>query len=140
MKCPNCKQVTARLITMDGKNGKLVHRCDRCPPDEVTKKIVKPYKNKRARKFEKFELPKDVITATQKMRPTIKAPDNPQIRYAASADARRAGKRHTIYEFGSTTRSTRSSRVLTKAAQVLGPNPKLISDDGFKAVFESTVF
>ena len=41
-----------------------------------------------------------------------------------------------VYEMGDTSRSSRASRVFKKLAK-LGPNPKIISDDGFRVVAEA---
>ena len=91
-----------------------------------------------SRFYEKYEQPREVRAQTKALLKAIpKVPDTPAQRDIARTDSPKP--RHTIFEYGSTGKSSRNARVMTKLINKLGPNPKILKDDGFQVIAESTV-
>lgn len=144
LKCPSCGKVTERFVATADKDGNIQYLCSQCPravgKEVLEERVGRKFRSKRQRKYDKWELPKDVIKETQKLAPKRRYPDSPTLRDASSVDKLFSGKRMIVHEWGSTGKSNRNARVMQKLANKLGPNPRIISDDGFKVVAESTVF
>lgn len=137
MKCPGCNAETHRFLamTIGGKDTFACSECDEKAP-KVLRIAVRRKSNRITRKFEKYEVPREVRIATKKLMPKVKAADTPKIRDLASVNP--AKKRARVFEMGDTAKSSRNARVLTKLTNQLGPNPKILSDDGFEVLAEST--
>lgn len=137
MKCPGCKAETHRFFAM-AENGVERYACPSCEEKapRPLKLALRRHSSKRSRKFERFELPLDVIHSTQKAAPRVKYPDSPALRNIAAIDAPK--KRARVFEMGDTPKSSRSSRVMNKLTAQLGPNPKILKDDGFEVLAEAS--
>ncbi len=141
MFCPSCGAETHRFMTMEikGVQRYACPGCEKKAPKALKKAVAKKRgTSPKSRKFEKFALSKAEIKSTQARKPTVKAPDTPAIREAVNVTPSKP--RTTVYEMGSTTKSNRNARVMNKLINKLGQNPKIISDNGFKVVAESTTF
>ena len=128
MKCPSCKKSTERLLTLTHK-GELIKFCPRCPGMTIPK-----FRSHRQRKYDRWELPRDVIKQTQALRPTKRYPDSPILRDRVNATP--VKPRCVTYDWGSTSRSSADVRAQIKAQNKLGLNAKLLFSDGFKRTWE----
>ena len=129
MKCPSCKKIAVQVVMMVRK-GKVVKFCPRCPGAVVPK-----FRSHQQRKYDRWELPKEVIKETQRLAPKSRYPDSPVLR--DRVDSTPAKPRCVTYDWGMSSRSTADARAMGKAMGKLGPNVKLIFSDGFKRRWEA---
>lgn len=124
-------------MRVEGKEHYACGGCQKKAPKALQVKLRKPGKSHANRIYDSYELPKDVIKATQRARPQVRHPDTPVLRDQADLTPMRPRMR--LFEEGSTGKSPRNIRVLNKLTAKLGPNPRILKDDGFEVLAESTV-
>src|SRR3990167_7395379 len=135
MTCKGCKSKKAVKMVSVIVNKKIIHGCDQCAKDSPVE-IRRHIKSRDPMAM--FEVPKAIRQANAeaaRSRPKMK--DTPIARDITRVDPERP--RVTIYDEGSTSKSNRDARVMQKLINKLGPNPKILFNDGFKVVAESTV-
>lgn len=139
MRCPNCKKLTERYVAQaDKKTGNVEYCCIKCSQgfEGLSLRIRRKFRSRRQREFDSYELPKDVIKSTQKLAPKKKYPDSPILRDLGNTVKK---NRTLVYDYGDTSKSSRNVRVMNKLINKLGSNPKILSDDGFRVLAESTI-
>lgn len=150
--CDECKGVTYRTHHAS-KRGWLCDSCYSVPSEKEVLPVgetIESIRPKRAKaiafsklskvkkKYARFELPKDVIKATQAMRPTVTHRDTPKQRDLDDADKFKNGQRARVFVGADgAMRGFRESVVRRKATSVLGTSHfNIISDNGVEVIVE----
>ncbi len=122
-----------------GKESYACPTCENKAPKELKLAMArKRNTNGQTRGLEKFEVPKAERVKTQELAKFIpKVPDSPVKRELARVDSPKPRAKVFCEGVGSMGGS-RNSKVMRELTKKLGPNPKILADDGFQVLAEAS--